>query len=131
MTSRRQRTIRTSLAVAAALVAVTTAAGCGAVERAFDCAQTALVISDSVDDLQRAVSDAGENPAAAQQALDEIDKNLDDLGGRTDNADVAKAVDQLADGVNNVRDAIESGQTPDLTPVTDAAGELTNVCSPG
>jgi hypothetical protein len=66
-----------------------------------------------------------------EESLDSIDKNLDDIGDKTDNADVNKAVDNLGDAVGNVRTAVKNGDaTPDLSPVTDAAGELTKVCTP-
>ncbi|MCP3819474.1 hypothetical protein NLX86_15580 [Streptomyces sp. A3M-1-3] len=129
MASRRRR--NAALAAAAALIAIPTAIGCSAIDKAFDCAQTAVAITDSVNDLQQAVSNAGNSPQEAKEALDQIEKNLGDLGDKTDNADVGKAVDDLTTGVKNVRDAIETGDaTPDITPVTDAASELTNVCSP-
>jgi hypothetical protein len=118
-------------AVAAVAVAAPFITACSAVDKALDCAQTAVAISNSVEDLERAASDAAENPADAQAALDRIDKNLDDLRDKTDNADIGRAVDDLTQGVNDVRKSIEQGENPDITPVTSAAGELTNVCSPG
>ncbi|WP_455360568.1 hypothetical protein [Streptomyces sp. SYSU K21746] len=129
MASRRRR--NAVLAAAAALIAIPTAVGCGAIDKAFDCAQTAVAITDSVNDLQQAVSNAGNSPQEAKEALDQIEKNLGELGDKTDNADVGKAVDDLTSGVQNVRAAIEHGDaTPDITPVTDAASELSKVCSP-
>ncbi|MGP4003848.1 hypothetical protein [Streptomyces sp. 8N706] len=118
-------------AVALMALAVPVTAGCGAVEKAMDCAQTAVTISNSVEDLQQAVSGAAEDPTQAQNALDRIDKNLDSLGDKTDNADIGKAVDDMNTGVKNARDSLDQGKTPDLTPITDAAQELTKVCSPG
>ena len=51
-------------------------------------------------------------------------------GHPTDNVDVNKAVDNLNKAVGNVRTAIKNGDnTPDVSPVTDAAGELTKVCT--
>jgi peptidoglycan hydrolase CwlO-like protein len=122
---------RTAALVTAAAIAVPITAGCGAIDKAMDCAQTAVAISDSVQDLQQAVDGATDNPTQAQNALDAIDKNLQEISDKTDNADVSKAVDDLTTGVKNVREAIEQGKNPDITPVTDAASELTKVCSPG
>jgi len=122
---------RTSLA--AALTPVVLALpllGCGAVQKALDCANTAVVIADSVNDLQQALTDGVENPAEAQQALDRIDRNLDRIGDSTDGGDVGKAVEDLRKAVDNVREATEQGRTPDISPVADAADELTQVCSP-
>ncbi|MEV3860950.1 hypothetical protein AB0J38_42400 [Streptomyces sp. NPDC050095] len=119
------------LAAATALIAVPAAVGCSAVDKALDCVQTADAIADSVTDLQQAVENAANDPAKADEALASIDKNLDKIGDKTDNADVSKAVDDLNKAVGNVRTAINDGdKTPDVTPVTDAAGELTKVCTP-
>ncbi|MPY62002.1 hypothetical protein [Streptomyces spongiae] len=129
--SRRRR--RTTIAAAVAAVALTTglATGCDAVNKALDCVQTADAIADSVTDLQQAVENASNDPTQIDESLNSIDKNLDEIGDKTDNTDVNKAVDDLQKAVTNVRDAVKSGdETPDITPVTDAAGELTKVCTP-
>ncbi|MFI8435927.1 hypothetical protein ACIGJO_19670 [Streptomyces sp. NPDC079020] len=128
MASRRHH--RTALAVTAALLTLTAAAGCGAVDKAIDCVRTADAIATSVSNLQQAISSASDDPTQASEALDEIDKELKNLGDTTDNADLGKAVDDLQAGVTNVRDAIEKGDaTPDISPVTDAATEIGNVCT--
>ncbi|APY88085.1 hypothetical protein DCW30_06465 [Streptomyces alfalfae] len=125
---------RIATAVATALIVVPAGVGlvgCDAVSKAMDCVQTADVIADSVTDLQQAAENAADNPAEADRALDDIGKNLDKIGEKTDDTDVDKAVDDLDKAVDNVREAIENGDsTPDVSPVTDAAGELTKVCTP-
>ncbi|MER5949232.1 hypothetical protein ABT127_24595 [Streptomyces sp. NPDC001904] len=130
MAARRHR--RTALfAAAAVLIAVPAAVGCSAVDKALDCVQTADSIADSVTDLQQAVENASNDPGQTDEALASIDRNLDSIGDKTDNADVSKAVGDLDKAVDNVRTAIRNGdETPDITPVTDAAGELTKVCTP-
>lgn len=127
----RRRHHRTALAVTATLLTLTAAVGCGAVDKALDCVRTADAIATSVGNLQQAVSDASDDPTQASEALDQIDKELKDLGDTTDNADLSKAVDDLQSGVTNVRESIEKGDaTPDITPVTDAATEIGKVCTP-
>jgi hypothetical protein len=123
---------RTSIAVAVACVTlVALMAGCAAVDKAFDCLHTADSIAESVTDLQQAVENAADHPTQAGDALDAIGDKLGKIGDKTDDTDVNKAVDDLGDAVRNVRDAIKNGDdAPDLTPVTDAAGELTKVCTP-
>ncbi|MGW0630372.1 hypothetical protein [Streptomyces sp. NPDC002758] len=132
--SRHRRRARiTAVAAAAAAVALTAglATGCDAVNKALDCVQTADSIADSVTDLQQAVENAANDPTQADESLASIEKDLNKIGDRTDNADVNKAVDNLSKAVDNVRTAIKDGDnTPDITPVTDAAGELTKVCTP-
>ncbi|MEU0831740.1 hypothetical protein [Streptomyces sp. NPDC005969] len=124
----RHRRITVALTLTA--LTLTAAAGCGAVDKALDCVRTADAIATSVDNLQQAVSNASNDPTQASEALDEIDKELGNLGDKTDNADLSKAVDDLQAGVKNVRDAIDKGDaTPDVTPVTDAAKEIGNVCT--
>ncbi|GAA2982514.1 hypothetical protein [Streptomyces fulvorobeus] len=132
MATRHHRHQRIALAVTAGLLTLTTAVGCSALDKAMDCVQTADAIATSVSKLQQAVSTASEDPTQASEALDEIDKELKSLGGKTDNADLSAAVDDLQAGVTNVRGAIESGDaTPDITPVTNAATEIGKVCTPG
>lgn len=124
-----RRRIALTLATAALIVPITV--GCSAIDKALDCVETAEAIATSVDKLTQAASNATEDPTQARQALDDIDKELDSLSDKTDNADLTKAVDNLNAGVDNVRKSIEGGDaTPDLTPVTDAASEIGKVCTP-
>ncbi|MFF3457965.1 hypothetical protein ACFYXH_27305 [Streptomyces sp. NPDC002730] len=126
----RRRLAALTLATAALVVPITV--GCGAIDKALDCVETADAIATSVDKLQQAVSSAADDPTKARQALDDIDKELKSLGDKTDNADLSKAVDDLNAGVANVRKSIEGGDnTPDITPITKAAGEVGKVCTPG
>ncbi|GAV44946.1 hypothetical protein [Streptomyces acidiscabies] len=131
---RRRRGRRTAIAAAAAAVALTmgfTTTGCDAVNKALDCVQTAETVADSVTDLQQAVENAATDPTQLDESLASIDKDLNTLGDKTDDADVNKAVDGLREAVTNVRSSVDSGdRTPDLSPLTDAAGELTKVCTP-
>ncbi|WP_328866922.1 hypothetical protein [Streptomyces sp. NBC_00304] len=130
MTARHRRH-RTALVIITATLTVTAAAGCGALDKAIDCVQTADAIATSVNNLQQAVTNASNDPSQASEALDDIEKELGNLGDKTDNADLSKAVDDLRDGVGNVRDSIDKGdETPDITPVTDAAKEIGKVCTP-
>ena len=125
---RRATAIAATVAAVALTAGLTT--GCDAVNKALDCVQTADAIAASVSDLQQAVENAANDPTQASEALDSIDKNLSDIGDKTDNADVNKAVDDLNAAVNNVQTAIKNGdETPDISGVTDAAGELTKVCT--
>ncbi|WP_405882140.1 hypothetical protein OG762_28115 [Streptomyces sp. NBC_01136] len=127
----RHRRRTAAFAVVAALVALPAAVGCDAVNKALDCVQTADSIADSVTNLQQAVENAANDPTQTDESLNAIEKNLDKIGNKTDNADVNKAVDDLNKAVGNVRTAIKNGDsTPDVSPVTDAAGELTKVCTP-
>ncbi|MGN5636681.1 hypothetical protein [Streptomyces sp. AC154] len=126
----RHRRHRTALAIITATLTVTAAAGCGALDKAIDCVQTADAIATSVNNLQQAVTNASNDPSQASEALDDIEKELGNLGDKTDNADLSKAVDDLRSGVGNVRDSIDKGdETPDITPVTDAAKEIGKVCT--
>jgi predicted nucleic acid-binding Zn-ribbon protein len=126
---RRRTTIAAAVAAAALTVGLTT--GCDAVNKALDCVSAADAIADSVTELQQAVENASNDPTQIEESLDSINKNLDEIGDKTDNTDVNKAVDDLQQAVTNVRDAVKNGdETPDISPITDAAGELTKVCTP-
>ncbi|MGW3447405.1 hypothetical protein [Streptomyces sp. NPDC001076] len=135
MAASRRRGCRrvTTIAAVAATTALITAllAGCDSVNTALDCVRTADSIADSVTALQQAVENAANDPTRTQASLDSIQQNLRKIGDKTDDADVNKAVDHLQQAVDNVRAAVRNGDsTPDVTPVTDAAGELTKVCTP-
>ncbi|RII19751.1 hypothetical protein DSC45_07050 [Streptomyces sp. YIM 130001] len=122
---------RIAIAVATVALAAPLAVGCSAVDKALDCVHTADDVAESATDLQRAVEKAGDDPLAADEALDAIEKNLGEIGDKADDADVGKAVDHLQKAVGNVRDSIKSGDsTPDVSPVVDATGELTKACKP-
>ncbi|MFF4211084.1 hypothetical protein ACFYZE_17375 [Streptomyces sp. NPDC001796] len=126
----RRRTATAALATVAVLAAVGASAGCDAVNKAIDCVQTADAIADSVTGLQQAVENAANDPTQTDDALDSIEKNLGKISDKTDNVDVNKAVDDLHKAVTGVRDAMKNGdKTPDVAPVTNAAGELTKVCT--
>ncbi|MFF4958502.1 hypothetical protein [Streptomyces sp. NPDC001222] len=125
----RRRTAAAFAAVAV-LAAMGASAGCDAVGKAIDCVQTADAIADGVTDLQQAVESAANDPSQADASLNSIESNLDKIGDKTDDLDLDKAVDHVRKAVGNVRDALKNGDTtPDVGPVTDAAGELTKVCT--
>ncbi|MCB5179627.1 hypothetical protein [Streptomyces antimicrobicus] len=128
MPKHHRRLAAVALAAALTLPALT---ACGAISTALDCANTAVTITEGVADLQQAVSNAGNSPQDAQNALNKIDQNLKKIGDQTDNADLKKALDSMNQAVKNVRTAIEQGNpTPDVKPVADAAAELSKVCTP-
>ncbi|MGK5728672.1 hypothetical protein [Streptomyces sp. URMC 124] len=121
---------KAALALAtAALVAVPLAAGCSTAQKAVDCARLGLEISNDVDDLQRSVTDTATGTDDAGKILDNLEKDTRKLKDKTSNVDVGKALDHLLKAVGNVRDALRDDKNPDLTPLTDAAGELSKVCT--
>ncbi|MFD6416921.1 hypothetical protein [Streptomyces sp. NPDC060194] len=123
---------RLALGLGAAALTATALTGCSAVDTALDCVATADAVATSISELQQAVDTASGDPTQLEESLASIDRNLTSLGDKTDNVDVSKAVDDLADAVAGVREASEGGDaTPDLSGVTSAAGELTKVCTPG
>lgn len=129
MKRRRTTTLVAAIATAAAL---STLVGCGAIDKAMDCVQTADAIATSVDRLQQAVGNATDDPTKIDQALDDINAELGKLKDTTDNADLSKAVDDLTQGVDSVRTAVKNGDaTPDITPITNAATEVGKICTPG
>ncbi|MFF5453854.1 hypothetical protein ACFY40_21835 [Streptomyces sp. NPDC012950] len=123
---------RLALAVAAAATLTTVLSGCAALDTAMDCVKTADAIATSVSNLQQAVSNASNDPTQIEEALTSISTELGNLKNTTDNADLSQAVDDLTKGVDSVRTAVKNGDTtPDITPITNAAGEVTKVCTPG
>ncbi|MFF4869826.1 hypothetical protein ACWDUX_09310 [Streptomyces sp. NPDC003444] len=123
---------RLALAVATAATLTTVLSGCAALDTAMDCVKTADAIATSVSNLQQAVSNASNDPTQIEEALTSISTELGNLKNTTDNADLSQAVDDLTKGVDSVRTAVKNGDTtPDITPITNAAGEVTKVCTPG
>ncbi|GAA0468884.1 hypothetical protein ACFQ2B_20285 [Streptomyces stramineus] len=120
---------RTTAVTAAALVALAVPAvvGCDAAQKAFDCARVALQITQDVDALERDLSNAD----TAEKALDSLEAESRKLKAKTDDKSVQRALDHLQTAADNVSASLRDGKRPDLTPVKDAAGELTNVCKPG
>ena len=131
--SRRRGRRHTAIAAVAATTALTAVllSGCDAVDKALDCVQTADTIADSVTRLQQAVENASNDPTQIDDAITSIGNDLDKIDNRTDNADLDKATQDMREALTNVRTAVRNGDnTPDLSGVTDAAGELTKVCKP-
>lgn len=126
----RRPTAVTAAAVAAAVLLPFTAA-CSALDKAIDCGQLAIDVTADVEQFSEAMSNAGDSPQAAIDALDELDKDLEKLGDKTDNADVKEAVQNLDDQVTETRDSLDAGKVPSVDPVVDAAAEVTKVCAPG
>ncbi|SFC97689.1 hypothetical protein [Streptomyces aidingensis] len=132
MPSRRRAPRLAVTTLALSLTVPLSLTACDVISNAIDCANTAVTIAETVNELQAAVASLDEDPAQALASLDEIDRNLDELGDQTEGADVGQATEDLRTAVDNVRAAIESGDpAPDLTPVLDASDSLTDVCSPG
>ncbi|MEV6687668.1 hypothetical protein ACIA6C_04380 [Streptomyces sp. NPDC051578] len=125
-------THRVAAIAAAAALAVPALSACDTLNTAMDCANTAVAITDGANDLQQAVSQAGNSPQDAQNALNQIETSLKKIGEQTDNADLGKAIDSMKTAVANVRTSIDNGNaTPDITPVGNAAEEISKVCTPG
>ncbi|MER0244914.1 hypothetical protein AAHZ94_23550 [Streptomyces sp. HSW2009] len=134
----RRRITTAITAVAAVSLAVPLMVGCNKddVEKAVDCAELAVDISDNIDDLQqallkRAVMEGTGNEKKSDEALDEINKNIDELDRKTDNPDIDKALDHLDQAVDNAAKAAKNGEKPDFSPVADAGRELAGACKPG
>ncbi|WP_411145196.1 hypothetical protein [Streptomyces sp. x-80] len=131
----RSRLYRPTTAPLAALAACTLAipllSACGAVQKAADCANTAGAVVSAVDTLRQAAEHALDDPDEARRALDKIDTSLDEVSGPASDPDLSRAVKKMNDGIKNTRHAIENGKVPELTPLTDAAGEITTICTPG
>ncbi|KJY17490.1 hypothetical protein ACIRSJ_28510 [Streptomyces virginiae] len=124
--------LRIAAVAVAAVLTVPALSACDAISTAMDCANTAVAITDGANDLQQAVSQAGNSPQDAKNALDQIEANLKKIGDQTDNADLGKAIDSMNTAVKNVRTSIDSGNSvPDIKPVADAASEISKVCTPG
>ena len=120
----------TTLAVAA-LIAVLplSAVSCSAAQKALDCGNTAVRISGDIADVTSTFDNASNDAAAAGAALQKLKNDLDQLGKNSKNTDVAQAITDLNTQVTKVQQAVDANQVPDLKPLGDAAGNLTQVCT--
>ncbi|MFI9149927.1 hypothetical protein [Streptomyces sp. NPDC053367] len=128
---RRRRTAAVAATLAAVVLTAGLTTGCDAVGKALNCVETADAVADAVTDLQQAVESAADDPGKTQEAIDAVGASLDKIDSETGDADLDKATEDLRGALVEVTDAIENGdRTPDISGVTDAAGELTKVCTP-
>ncbi|AXG79107.1 hypothetical protein [Streptomyces paludis] len=143
-TNRRpRRPGRRTVTVATSLAAVTLAAGLvtacddtdthaeriSSIGDSLDCLRDAGSLTGSLKAIHDAGLDAAQDPARTDESIDTIDKNLDKIGGTTDNSKVNKALKDLRDAIADYNKAILNGDThPDPGAINDAAGALTNVC---
>ncbi|MFE1176699.1 hypothetical protein [Streptomyces sp. NPDC058773] len=119
------------VALAAATLAIPLLSGCGAVQKAMDCANTASSVVDAVDKLQQAADNAVSEPQKTEQALDDIDKNLRKLSKESSDADLSKAIDKTNEGIKAARKDLDNNKAPDIQPIVDGTGEMTKICTPG
>lgn len=118
-------------ASAAALLALPLLTGCGAVQKAVDCTRAAGSVVDAADQLQRAAGHALDDPQQTRRALDGVERNLREVGNDTGDPDLAKALGAVRTGLTNAHRALDRHQTPDIRPIVDGAGEMTEICTPG
>ncbi|MFI6846928.1 hypothetical protein OG535_14695 [Kitasatospora sp. NBC_00085] len=102
---------------------------CSAAQKALDCGNTAVRITGDIADVTNAYNNASNDAAAAGQALQKLKNDLDQLGKNSKNTDVVKAINDLNTQVDKVQQAVNGKQVPDLKPLGDAAGNLTQVCT--
>ncbi|MEV7778701.1 hypothetical protein [Kitasatospora sp. NPDC088351] len=104
------------------------AVSCSAAQKALDCGNTAVRITGDLADVTSAYDNASNDAAAAGQALQKLKNDLDQLGRNSKDTDVAKAISDLQTQVDKVQKAVNDKEVPDLKPLGDAAGNLTQVC---
>ena len=120
----------TTLAVAGlALILPLSAVSCSAVQRAVDCGNTAVRITNDISAAGDAFNNAANDPTAAGQALQQLKNDLDQLGRNSSDTDISQAVTDLQTQVDNAQKAIDNNQAPDLKPLGDAAANLTKACA--
>ncbi|MFJ9420135.1 hypothetical protein ACIRPT_39170 [Streptomyces sp. NPDC101227] len=131
-TPRRPRPALTALAaLTAATLAIPLLSACDAVNKAMDCGRTATAVVDAVDKLQQAVGNSLDDPQKAEQALDDIDQNLKKVRDSSSDPDLSAAIDKMNTGIKNARKDIKATKAPDIQPITDTAGDMTKICTPG
>lgn len=120
-----------ALATTATAVALTAslAVGCDTLDKALDCADTAVTIATSAGDFEEAMYKG--DPGEAKQVLEDLDKALDKLEDKSDDEEVTQSVKDFNKAVQDARTDIDQGRDPDVNAIGDAAKGLTKVCEPG
>jgi hypothetical protein len=133
MTANRCRASRLAAiatAVAAATLTAGLVAGCDSVHNSAGCFPNAHTIADSLIAIHEAGLDSVNDPARTGESIATIDKNLAEIGDKTDNDKVNKAVDDLNTSIADYNRAILNGDTnPDPSAINHAADELANACT--
>jgi maltose-binding protein MalE len=122
---------RPAALAAAALIAVLplSVVSCSAAQKAMDCGNTAVTVGNDIGKVGAAYNNSTNDPAAAGRALAGLRTDLDKIGKNAKSTDVSNAVSDMQRQTDKVQQAIDAKQVPDLTPLGDAAGNLTKVCA--
>ncbi|WP_030275745.1 hypothetical protein [Streptomyces sp. NRRL B-24484] len=105
------------------------AVSCSAAQKALDCGNTAVRITNDVAQAGNAFNNAANDPDAAGRALQTLKKDLDQIGRNSSDTDVSQAVTDLQTQVDKAQQAIDNKQVPDLKPLGDAASNLSKACT--
>ncbi|WP_329582054.1 hypothetical protein OG500_19670 [Kitasatospora sp. NBC_01250] len=132
----RIRLHRPAVAVSTLFLAVPAIAGCNNVDNARDCGKTAISVTGDVQDLKDSALNVGQLTEASRRrhtadALHKLQDDVKKIGGKGAHADLNSAVDKLTEAIRNAQDGLAHDRQPDLSPVTDAAGELGKACVSG
>ncbi|GAB2688862.1 hypothetical protein [Kitasatospora kifunensis] len=124
---------RPAVVTATLFLALPVVAGCNSVDNARNCGKMAISITGDVQDLGDSALNVGQLTDASrrQHTKDALQKLGDDakkIGDKSNRADLNNAVDKLNKAIQNAQDSLSHNKQPDLSPVTDAAGELGKVC---
>lgn len=122
-----------SSVISAALICVPAMLGlvaCGP-DNAVSCARAADALSESVGTLGEALKDAVLYPENADQSIERIRGNLDDIRKEHHDKHVLISIDDMEKALDNVKEAVDHGdKTPDLTPVLSATSQIAKACAP-
>lgn len=128
---RRASTI--AIAVSAVLLTGGLVAGCDGANgfnSSAGCFGNAGTIADSLIAIHEAGLDSAYDPTRTHESIDTINKNLAEIGDRTSNDRVNRAVDKLNKAIADYNRAILNGDTnPDSSRINAAAAELRDVCT--
>lgn len=125
--SRVSRAIGTTVAALAVTATLFTATACEQAQNAIDCVQFANDVSQDINDLGNVL----ENPAAASNALTDLQNAIDKAIGDLDSQDAKDAANKLQDAVISLKDRVTGGErlaADDLTPLVTGAGNVLAKC---
>ena len=130
---RGRRASAIAVAVSAVLLTGGLVAGCDGVNgfnSSAGCFGNAGTIADSLIAIHEAGLDSAYDPTRTRESIDTINKNLAEIGDRTSDDKVNKAVDNLDKAIADYNRAILNGDTnPDSSRINAAAAKLRDVCT--
>ncbi|MFI9718061.1 hypothetical protein ACIHFE_00145 [Streptomyces sp. NPDC052396] len=121
-------------ALLAGVLALPLVSGCssGGQDDGKDCGKPARTIGTDADQLIQAMGDGSKDPQSAQEFVDKINRDLDQLTKQNgEDSSVKGATTRITEAVSDIQDSIGDGERPESAPLKSAVAALTKACAAG